>query len=196
MSIFKESFPPVIKNQLIKRGEAIARRNLTDLTYLNGRKAWLRMSSSVDVKEDGGSLAKNYILMGGALYNGKLRSGVGSGPENAYSLQTPSGKTHQYGIRPMPGITGVDIKSKGAYGSLREVTVTFNAWDIRQLEELEQLYMRPGYSVLVEWGWDPYLDNSGNLQRNLQLPNYLFQKTETNNYFKMSLEKEDTFDFL
>ena len=163
MSIFKESFPPVIKNQLIKRGEAIARRNLTDLTYLNGRKAWLRMSSSVDVKEDGGSLAKNYILMGGALYNGKLRSGVGSGPENAYSLQTPSGKTHQYGIRPMPGITGVDIKSKGAYGSLREVTINFNCWDITQLEDLELLYMRPGYSVLLEWGWTPYINNDGNL---------------------------------
>ena len=163
MSIFKESFPDTIKKQLLKRGEAIARRNVTDLTYYNGRKAWLRMSSSVDVKDDSGALAKNYILVGGALYNNKLRSGVGKGPENAYSLQTPSGKTHQYGIRPMPGITGVEIKSKGAYGSLREVTITFNCWDITQLEDLELLYMRPGYSVLLEWGWVPYLNNDGNL---------------------------------
>jgi hypothetical protein len=163
MSIFKESFPPHIKNQLLKRGEAIARRNLTDLTYYNGRKSWLRMSSSVDVQEDGGALAKNYVLMGGALNNGKLKSGVGIGAENAYSLQTPSGKTHLYGVRPMPGITGVDIKSKGAYGSLREVTINFNCWDVTQLEDLELLYMRPGYSVLLEWGWIPYLTNSGAL---------------------------------
>jgi len=61
MSIFKESFPAHIKNQIKKRGESIARRNTTDLTYYNGRKAWLRMSSSVDVKDDGGALAKNYI---------------------------------------------------------------------------------------------------------------------------------------
>ena len=63
----------------------------------------------------------------------------------------------------MPGITGVDIKSKGAYGSLREVTVNFNCWDITQLEDLELLYMRPGYSVLLEWGWNPYLKNDGTL---------------------------------
>ena len=163
MSIFKESFPAVIKEQLLKRGETFARRNTTDLAYLSGRKAWLRMSSSVDVKEDGGALAKNYVLVGGALYDGKLRSGVGAKADNAYSLQTPSGKTHLYGIKPMPGITSVDIKSKGAYGSLREVTVNFNCWDITQLEDLELLYMRPGYSVLIEWGWIPYLNNSGGL---------------------------------
>jgi hypothetical protein len=163
MSLFKESFPLYIKNQLLKRGEAIVKRNLTDLTYYNGRKSWLRMSSSVDVQGDGGALAKNYVLTGGALNNGKLKSGVGAGAENAYSLQTPSGKTHLYGVRPMPGITGVDIKSKGAYGSLREITINFNCWDITQLEDLELLYMRPGYSVLLEWGWNPYIKNDGTL---------------------------------
>lgn len=169
MSLFKESFPPYIKNQLLKRGEAIVKRDLTDLTYYNGRKSWLRMSSSVDVQGDGGALAKNYVLAGGSLNNGKLKSGVGAGAENAYSLQTPSGKTHLYGVRPMPGITGVDIKSKGAYGSLREVTINFNCWDITQLEDLELLYMRPGYSVLLEWGWNPYIKNDGTLASDFPL---------------------------
>jgi hypothetical protein len=54
----------------------------------------------------------------------------------------------------MPGITGVSIQSKGAYGSLQEATVSFNCWDIKQLEDLELLYMRPGYTVLFEFGWD------------------------------------------
>jgi hypothetical protein len=27
--------------------------------------------------------------------------------------------------------------------------------------------MRPGYTVLVEWGWTPYLDNAGNIQSNI-----------------------------
>jgi len=164
MSIFKESFPSHIRNQLLKRGEILARRNLTDIAIHNSAKAWLRMSSSVDVKEDGGALAKNYVLLGGALHNGKLKSGVGKGPENAYSLQTPSGKTHLYGVRPMPGITGAEVKSKGAYGSLREVTINFICWDITQLEDLELLYMRPGYSVLLEWGWIPYVANDGALK--------------------------------
>ena len=67
----------------------------------------------------------------------------------------------------MPGIASLDIKSKSAYGSLREVTVNFQCWNIEQLEDLELLYMRPGYTVLVEWGWSPYLDNkTGKLQPN------------------------------
>jgi murein DD-endopeptidase MepM/ murein hydrolase activator NlpD len=41
--------------------------------------------------------------------------------------------------------------------------VNFQCWDIEQLQDLELLYMRPGYTVLVEWGWFPYLDNSEKL---------------------------------
>ena len=62
---------------------------------------------------------------------------------------------NRLGLRPMPGITNMDIKSKSAYGSLREAVVNFQCWDIHQLEELELLYMRPGYTVLVEWRWSP-----------------------------------------
>jgi hypothetical protein len=145
------------------------------------------MSSSVDVKNDGGALASKYILQGGNLRNAGsfkpgspilvLKSGVGSG-EEAYSTTTPGGKLNRLGIRPMPGITSLDVKSKSAYGSLREANVSFQCWDIRQLEDLEQLYMRPGYSVLVEWGWAPYLDNNPvpNLQFSVPSENYLFQK--------------------
>jgi hypothetical protein len=195
MSIFKESFPSHIKNQLLKRGEALNRRNLTDIAIHNGAKSWLRMSSSVDVKEDGGALAKNYILTGGALYNDKLRSGVGKGPENAYSLQTPSGKTHLYGIRPMPGITSAEVKSKGAYGSLREVTINFNCWDITQLEDLELLYMRPGYSVLLEWGWTAYINNDGDLVTTPEAPFNIFDSNNNGkdyqNVFQQLFEKEE-----
>ena len=114
------------------------------------------------------------------------KAGVGyNDSSKSYSNTTPSGKTHRLGIRPMPGITSLDIKSLTAYGSLREVTVNFQCWDIRQLEDLELLYMRPGYTVLVEWGWLPYLwkDSNGNttLQRTLPEPFYdILNKEKTN----------------
>jgi muramidase (phage lysozyme) len=124
------------------------------------------MTSSVNV-DGSNELAKKYVLLGGTLNeNSKLRSGVGKGAE-AYSTTTPGGGTNYRGIKPMPGIVSLDIKSKAAYGSLREVTVNFQCWDIRQLEELELLYMRPGYTVLIEWGWLPYIDNNNNLQTNI-----------------------------
>ena len=48
------------------------------------------------------------------------------------------------------------------------MVVKFQCWDIKQLEDLELLYMRPGYTVLVEWGWSPYLKNDGKLEYTIQ----------------------------
>lgn len=178
MSIFKEPFKENIKKQLKRRQDAMLNRTPSDLVYINGRNAWIRMSSSVnvykskstaiaDLKNEANydnSLAKKYILQGGVLNeNGTLKAGVGADFSNAYSRKSAEGIDYRLGIRPMPGITGIDVKSKGAYGSLRQVTVKFNCWDIHQLEDLELLYMRPGYTVLVEWGWAPYFDKDGNL---------------------------------
>ena len=66
-----------------------------------------------------------------------------------------------YGIVPMPGITDANIRTASAYGSLREAQVNFVCHNIKQLEILEILYMRPGYPVLLEWGWTPFIDNTG-----------------------------------
>ena len=167
MSIFKETFKDGVKNQITARQEAILNRTPSSIQYFNSRNAWIRMTSAVDVGGDKGKLAKEYVLLGGTLNDKKLRSGIGSGNQ-AYSTKTPGGVTNRLGIRPMPGITSIDVKSKAAYGSLREVTVNFQCWDIRQLEELELLYMRPGYSVLIEWGWAPYLNNDKTLGTNIQ----------------------------
>jgi len=162
MSIFKDSFHKDIKTQLGIRQSAINNRTPNNLQYYNSRNAWIRLSSSVNINGSP-DIARNNVLQGGTLtgYNkgqGALRSGIGA--NGAYNTFP------RLGIRPMPGITGVDVKSEGAYGSLRKATVSFQCWDIQQLEDLELLYMRPGYTVLLEWGWAPYLDNSGTLQKN------------------------------
>lgn len=159
MSIFKESFKKEIRAQLEARQAAIEKRDATAITYFNARTAFVKMTSGVDIDGDEGSLAKNNILFGGIFNNSTLKSGVGDDISNAYSFKSYSSleKEYRLGIRPMPGITGVDIKTKSAYGSLMEATVNFTCWDIKQLEDLELLYMRPNYSVLLEWGWAPYL---------------------------------------
>ena len=171
MSIFKDTFKDGIREQLDVRQKAINVRTPQNLTYMNSRNAWIKMTSAVNVNGTA-DLAAKYILQGGILNpNNKLRSGLGV--DGAYSNISPNGQTYGQingkpatagasGIRPMPGITGIDVKSKSAYGSLREVTIKFNAWDIHQLEDLELLYMRPGYTVLIEWVWSPYLEKNGN----------------------------------
>jgi len=165
MSIFKDTLTQTIQDQLTTRGRAFLKRTPESIIYINGRAAWIRLTSGVDVGENDSSFAKNNILQGGTLTDNKPRAGVGSDfPTNAYSNKTNgiNGKIEEnlYGLRPMPGITGLDVSSLSAYGSVRQATVTFNCWDIKQLELMEILYMRPGFLALVEWGWLPYLKNS------------------------------------
>jgi hypothetical protein len=169
MSIFKDSFTPAVRGQLTARGNAFLKRTSNDIIYINGRTAWVRMVSGVDVGGDS-TLAKENILQGGSLQSDSksLRQGVGNNfTANTYSNVT-NNANNLYGLRPMPGIMGINIQSKSAYGSIRVATVTFKCWDIKQLEVLELLYMRPGFPVLLEWGWLPYLDNNGGIVTNLK----------------------------
>ena len=191
MSIFKDTFIPEVQQQLSVRQDAIFNRNASKIHYLNARNAWIRMTSAVEVDEDAGALARQYVLLGGTLNeNQSLKAGVGNS-EKAYSNFSPSGDLYGFtdgkpstagaaGIRHMPGITGIEISSKSAYGSLREVVVSFNCWNVQQLENLELLYMRPGYTVLVEWGWLPYLDNKSVLQPNVSFYNGVLESLNNN----------------
>jgi hypothetical protein len=69
--------------------------------------------------------------------------------------------TDSYGIRPLPGITSMNLRTHNTFGSLRTATVNFVCWSVEQLEVLEVLYMRPGYTVLLEWGHSKYLYKEG-----------------------------------
>lgn len=151
MSIFKQTFPQFVINEINRRQDGMATRTPSFLHQLNTRSSWVRMTSGVNY---GGNndLAKQYVMQGGVLNGDNLRYGLGS--NGSYDVSSQSGVKNRLGIRPMPGITNVNVQSKSAYGSLQEATVSFIAWDIRQLEDLELLYMRPGYTVLLEFGWN------------------------------------------
>ena len=160
MSIFKASFPDFVQTELDTR-----QKRLSDPTkrhelavYQSTRNAFIRMTSGVNVNNDGGALAKKYVLQGGTLENtspgvDKRKEGVGTSFNFAYSNTSATGEPYLRGIKPMPGIVDMSAECKTAYGSLIEATVKFVCWDIKQLEDLELLFMRPGYTVLLEWGW-------------------------------------------
>ena len=79
------------------------------------------------------------------------------------------------GIRPMPGITSVTVENIGAYGSTRKATINYQCWDIKQLDILEKLYMRPGYLALLEFGRTTYLQKENGINNIKQAsPNYDF----------------------
>jgi len=114
-------------------------------------------------------LAKNYILFGGvsayAQPGGGLRSGID--PNGAYGM-LGSSEVHTYGYKPMPGITSATVETTGKMGSLRQATINFKVWNKQQLDIIDALYFRPGYSILLEWGHTKYYTNSGNLESSEQ----------------------------
>ena len=76
------------------------------------------------------------------------------------------------GIVPMPGIIDAQIQTQGRYGQIRTAKVNFKCHNRRQLEILELLYMRPGYPILLEWGWSTYIsdDGAGTIKRQHDFP--------------------------
>lgn len=176
MSIFGGTFKPYVVRQLearqslVSSGETTFKRSRNVQQYTSAKTAWVKMASFVNyssnpndpsIKPDD-KLARKYVLSAGTLVQSPtddtqfaLRAGIGN-PSGAYG--SPNIGNRQLGLRPMPGIESVSVVNKGAYGSLRQTTVKFRCWDKRQLDDLEILYMRVGYPVLVEWGWSLYID--------------------------------------
>ena len=136
---------------------------------------WIRMQSGVQLDErkaklygagPGFSLAKQNILFG---LNTRVDSQDDKGNFNVLQSYSPNSgilpgyeQSNDFGIRPRPGITGMNIHSHNRFGSLRTAVVNFQCWSKEQIDALEVLYMRPGYSVLLEWGHSKNLKVNSN----------------------------------
>jgi len=153
-------------------------RTLEELTYLNSKTSWIKFASGVSVSssklEDlgfapgsaeasrlvGNGLAQNYVL-----YNG-ISTLTDVGDEDSYRLLPFSENGYEasldYGIIPTPGIIDLSIKALNR-GSLKKATIKLKVQDRSQLSIIDTLYMRLGYTVLLEWGNSVFLDENGNL---------------------------------
>jgi len=54
---------------------------------------------------------------------------------------------------PLPGVTGLQVSNKGDLGTIRRASFDIKVHNLADLEAIEMMYMVPGISVLVEWGW-------------------------------------------
>lgn len=134
-------------------------------TSLQQAVPWVKLSSAVKIAPntdlatlygDEFTLAKNNILFN------FLNQGENELPGYEYSEEG-------LGHRPKPGILGIEIHSHNRFGSLRTAVVRFQCWTKEQIDRLELLYMRPGYTLLLEWGWSGYIDTeTGEFVNNIQ----------------------------
>ena len=100
----------------------------------------------------GNQLSSELVLQGGAQNNNTKRFGVA----NEDSILPSSNFNYGYGgldfgLKPIPGITSFSSKTYDN-GSLREAEVTIIAHNTKQFEYLESIYLRLGYTMLLEWG--------------------------------------------
>jgi hypothetical protein len=162
-------------------------RNPEYLSYLNSKTAWVKLASGVridperikDEKFASGyawdTLAQNFILFGGTA---RLDSGNKELIQRGTNLDNQDGVYDYYagiynvnakklnssldfGLVPMPGIESVDVKNKNR-GSIREATVKIKAYNREQFDIIDLLYLRLGYTVLLEWGNSLYVNNDFN----------------------------------
>ena len=116
---------------------------------------------------DGDNIAKNLILQGGAM---SIEGNTGVQNFGLNSSNAPLGGAYGWGgleergYVPMPGITNATVQYL-SNGALSKATINFKCFSRKQLAMLDILYMRPGFNLLLEFGWSTYLDNSGVLQR-------------------------------
>lgn len=187
-------------------------RSSSDINYLSNRNAWIKMASSVQVDEinrvekigldsnfNGVGLAKKAILFNsltelkGDSYNNRaglpLPSDKGVWTDHsAYGL----GGT-QFGLQPSPGITSVSIDTVNR-GSIRKATITLKAFNRFQFELIELLYLRLGFTMMLEWGWDKYINDHDSNHKIEPVGNTLIEdwwfSTESDNATQLEVLQE------
>ena len=151
------------------------------ITYLNSKTAWVKLASGImitpeRIKKEGlnttldwATLAKRNILSGGTsrLENGELiQRGTHPTKDNLYDHYdgvynvnpTTNHDNPEFGLVPMPGIESADIKCMNR-GSIKKATVKIKCYSPEQFQTLNLLYLRAGYTMLLEWGNSLYLNN-------------------------------------
>lgn len=204
-NIIGEEFKEYTANQINLRQKIHGKKNRTpkDLLYLNSRTSWIKLASGVEIEQSrldlipgitnntryiGQGLAKNFILFNGTQEFGKSpKSGIVSNLSNpAYGMLYNEGDTKNFGIVPMPGIESVDVKNLEK-GSIKRATVKIKAYNKTQFDIIDVLYLRLGYTLLLEWGDSHYLDNN-----NPSNPVVTFQETLLSNRWFDSTSKNNT----
>lgn len=229
MAIVGEKLQDYVVNQINQRQKGLGDITKTDenLAYFNAKTAWVKLSSGVSLTSDkilgslssnylaqgvgsGKELAEKYVLFGGtAEKNGNIlnqRQGLG-GTSDSYSFNP------DFGVVPFPGIKDVSIRCLNR-GSLKKAKIKLRVEDRYQLEIIDILYLRLGYTLFLEWGNSHYLDNSGNTKKtsttltekyffsqglgssyNDLFPKIELQRKETNGNYDGFIGKVSNFDW-
>jgi len=190
--ILGDPFDEYVHKQINVRQKSLAKSQKSDddIKVFNTSTPWIRLSSSIEVSTKraeklainlgvstadivGSALAKKLVLFAGTTDStgGTQRGGVGYGFNNAYGFLSDPDQ----GYKPMPGISSISTTYK-SNGSLKQAQVKLKCYTRKQFEALEAIYLRLGYTMILEYGHSVYFTNAGIKENmsSLQVPNVLF----------------------
>ena len=169
-------------------GQDGTERTAEQISYLNSKTAWVKLASGVSLNDSrvteeklrggtakipGSTLATRYVLFNGTSHIEKgyltqrgthpTKDNVTDYYDGTYNVNAFT-EDSEFGLVPMPGIESAEIKCMNR-GSIKRATVKIKCYSPEQFHVLDLLYMRIGYTMLLEWGNSLYWSNS---QDNLQ----------------------------
>lgn len=159
-----------------------------NIKWQNNTNAFLRLASSVNISGsayeilqgdgiqvegldfDQSGLASHFVLYNGSTPiqwgqnnvepkdpQNMLQSGINYEKNNFYKGAYGFGGL-EMGYKPMPGLVSANVSFYNR-GSLKTAEVQIKAFTPKQFEIIEVLYMRVGFTLLLEWGHNQYWDN-------------------------------------
>jgi len=189
-NLLGQPFDDWVTKQIDVRQKSLGKYSTPQIQANLVKTPWIRLASSIDLTLDfegggklkdgvpqklkdaglnvsdfkGVELAKKSILYGGVVsmtgegnsitQNSSINNG--NSPFNgAYGW----GGVDERGYVPMPGITDVSVKYQNN-GALSKATINIKCFSKRQFQIIDVLYLRPGYSLLLEFGHSTYLNNN------------------------------------
>jgi len=133
------------------------------------RRKNLGLVGEISLKKD---LAKKFVLFNGVSSLNKDSGSILKQRSGYLDSNTDKQSTHnfsygmgglEFGLQPMPGIISMNVEALNM-GSLKKTILKIKAYNKEQLAILDVLYLRLGYTLLVEFGNNLYLDKNGDVQ--------------------------------
>tara|TARA_B110000971_G_scaffold200432_1_gene218462 strand:- start:880 stop:4704 length:3825 start_codon:yes stop_codon:yes gene_type:complete len=127
-----------------------------------------------------------------------FRSGV-TGNQSLWNNNAYGLGGNPQGLVPPPGLIDAKIDALNR-GSIRKAVVNIKAHNKFQFELIELLYLRLGYTMLLEWGWDKYIDNPSEgikqMSNTLMETNWFYSNDKYNTSFRDVIKNIESFRIL
>lgn len=123
---------PVVRNNLVLRQRTGSR--------LNNKVAWVKLTSGL-WRVNSNNNDTDYTSMNSFFNKGDM----------SYSFDKLYNTSE--GNIPIAGIENIEVKYLSKFGGVREATINWKAYSVKQFEEVSSYFSIPGISLLLEWGW-------------------------------------------